>query len=130
MDRDKLLPLALRAVGAIFIFGVVPLMIIWPSGWRWGPHNHEYEQMIQAVYAVLGVFLILAAKDPAGNRSLIQFTIWSSVAHAAVMAVHGVAMSGERWHLVADVPALVIVAGILYALMPPAAARPERAVPA
>jgi len=130
MDRDRLLPLALRVIGAIFIVGVLPMMIVWPSGWRWAPHNHEYEQMIMVVYAVLGVFLILAAQDPPEHRSLLQFTVFSSVAHAAVMTVHAFGMPGEHWHLAADIPALLIVAGVLAVLMPPGPARRERAVPA
>jgi peptidoglycan/LPS O-acetylase OafA/YrhL len=79
--------------------------------------------MIMGVYAVLGLFLILAAKNPAGNVSLIQFTLWSSVAHAAIMTVHALGNSDEHWHLVADIPALFIVAGVLAALMPPAPVR-------
>lgn len=123
MDRDKWLRIALQGLAVIFIFGVFPLMQLWPSGWRWNPHNHEYEQMIIAVYAVLGVFLFLASRNPAEHRSLLQFTLWSSVAHGAVMLVHALSNSDERWHLVADVPALFVVAGVLAALMPPEPAR-------
>ena len=119
MDRDKLLPIALKAVGLIFIFGVWPLMMLWPSGWRWEPHNHEYEEMIIALYATLGVFLLRASRNPAEHRSLLQFTVWSSVAHGAVMTVHALADSEERWHLVADVPAVFLVAAVLAVLLPP-----------
>jgi hypothetical protein len=37
--------------------------------------------MIEGIYAVLGIFLIIAAKNPAGNRTLIAFTAWSSIVH-------------------------------------------------
>ena len=43
--------------------------------------------MMFTVYVTLGVFLLLAISNPAANRSLIAFTGWSSVAHAALMAV-------------------------------------------
>ena len=130
MDRDKLLPLALRVIGAIFIVAVLPMMMLWPSGWRWAPHNHEYEQMIMAIYAVLGVFLILAARNPTEHLSLIRFTVWSSVAHAAVMTVHAIGNSDEHWHLAADIPALVVVAGVLAATMPSSKQRRKEAAPA
>jgi hypothetical protein len=51
----------------------------------------EYDQMLQVVYFVLGVFLIGAARNPFGHLSLIRFTIWSSVAHAALMLVQAIA---------------------------------------
>ena len=127
MDRERLLPLVLRAVGVIFIVGVWPLMKVWPSGWQWEPHNDHYAQMICAIYVTLGVFLFRAAKDPAAHRSLLQFTVWSSVAHGGVMLLQALADGDERMHLVADVPALLAVAGLLALLMPettrPAGAR-------
>jgi hypothetical protein len=74
--------------------------------------------MICGIYAVLGIFLIAAARDPAENRSLISFTIWSSVVHAAIMAVQALSDSLEYGHLVGDVPALLLVAGVLWFLSP------------
>ena len=53
--------------------------------WHGGEGTY-YLQMICGIYAVLGIFLIAAARNPAENRSLISFTIWSSVVHAAIMA--------------------------------------------
>ena len=107
---------ALRAVAVIFIVGPTVLMAVWPSGWRWEPHNGSYEHMIVVLYAVLGLYLWKAADNPAANRSLISFTVWSSVAHAAVMFVH-VFEADEPMHLVADIPALILVAGVLGVLM-------------
>lgn len=110
------LPRALRAIAVIFIIGPTLFMAIWPSGWRWEPHNESYEHMIGVLYAVLGIYLWKAADDPAGNRSLISFTIWSSVGHAAIMFMH-VFEADEPMHLVADIPALIIIAGVLGVLM-------------
>ena len=81
MNNDtklKYLSIALYGVGAIFIVGIWTLMQVWSAGWTWEPRQPEYEQMIMGVYATLGVFLILAAKNPMEHLSLIQFTIWSS----------------------------------------------------
>jgi hypothetical protein len=125
MDREKLLPLVLKAVAVIFIVGVWPLMKVWPSGWQWEPHNDHYPLMICAIYATLGVFLFRAAKDPAAHRSLLQFTVWSSVAHGGVMFVQALADGDEHMHLVADIPALLLVAGVLAVLMPEPAPHAE-----
>jgi hypothetical protein len=67
-------------------------------------------QMILGIYATLGVFLLMAARDPGRHLSLIWFTVWSSVIHAAVMAVHSVTDPGQMGHLRGDVAALLLVA--------------------
>ena len=72
--------------------------------------------MINGFYATLGVFLLLATRDPLANRSLIWFTVVSSVVHAAIMAVQALSDAGERGHLLGDVPALLIVAAVLAVL--------------
>jgi hypothetical protein len=113
----------LRAVlvvtGLIFIFGVYPLMMsLWPSGWRWQPNQPEYEQMILGVYATLGVFLIIAARNPLQHLSLIWFTVWSSLVHAGIMTVQAINAPSEHGHLLGDIPALAIVAVLLAVFIP------------
>ncbi len=75
--------------------------------------------MIVGVYATLGVFLINAARAPLANRSLIWFTIVSSVVHAAIMAVQSFGGDGHMHmgHLVGDVPALLLAAVVLSILI-------------
>jgi hypothetical protein len=125
MSREGVLKIVLIVVGIIFLVGVYPLMMyLWPAGWRWQPNQPEYEQMILGVYATLGIFLLLAARNPAANRSLIAFTAWSSLVHAGIMAVQAMQNMNERGHLAGDIPALVIVGVALLALAP---ARPARA---
>lgn len=119
--RQNALRLALRAFALVFIFAVYPLTIWWPSGWCWTPGRSDYLQMIVALYATLGVFLWLAARDPQRHVALIAFTIWSSVVHAGVMAVQSVSEPGQMGHLLGDVPALFVVAIVLGALSPDAA---------
>ena len=118
IDRIRYLRFALLLVGFVFLFGVYPLTIVWPSGWAWHTGQSEYLQMILAIYATLGVFLMLASRDPLAHRSLIWFTVWSSVAHGAVMAVQAVVYPQHIGHLWGDVAALFIVAGVLAFLMP------------
>ena len=117
-DRLKYLKTALYAVGGIFVVGVPLLMTVWPEGFGWEPAQSEYEQMIMGVYITLGVFLILAAKDPLANRSLIWFTVWSSVVHGGIMLVQAIVDDTERANLVGDIPALLIVGALLAFLMP------------
>ena len=112
-SKQTMLKLALRVFGVIFLF-VYPLGFVWPSGWVWcGGMGTYYLQMIAGIYAVLGVFLIVAAKNPGAHRSLISFTIWSSVVHAAIMGAQAFADRNESGHLMGDVPALVLVAVVL-----------------
>ena len=118
MQRAKALRIALIAFGLIFIFGVYPLGLVWPSGWTWGHAHSHYLMMIVGVYATLGIFLILAARSPDANRSLIWFTIWSSLIHAAIMAAQSLSDTGEHGHMIGDVPALLLIAIVLAALMP------------
>src|SRR5580704_12905613 len=119
MNRERALKVVLVLVGLIFLVGVFPLMMfVWPSGWRWQPNQPEYEQMILGVYATLGIFLLLASRNPSANRSLIAFKAWSSLVHAGIMAVQAFQNPGERGHLLGDIPALIIVGVALLALAP------------
>ncbi|HXI62871.1 MAG TPA: DUF6632 domain-containing protein [Gemmatimonadales bacterium] len=113
---SSLLRPVLRVFGLIFIFGIPLLNRIWPSGWAWTPEQPAYLQMIWGIYATLGVFLLLAARDPARNTSLIWFTVWSSIVHGAVMAVHSVTDPGQLGHLSGDVAALFLTAVVLTVL--------------
>ncbi len=117
-SRMTALRIALIATGAIFIFGIYPLGQVWPSGWTWGHGHSHYLTMIIGVYATLGVFLLLASRDPEAHRSILWFTVWSSVVHAAIMAMQSFGDSAERGHLVGDVPALLLVALALGLLAP------------
>lgn len=121
-DRVKYLRIALLAVGLIFIFGIYPLTIVWPSGWSWNAGQSEYLQMILGIYATLGVFLVIASRNPLAHRSLIWFTVWSSVVHGGIMAVQALANSQYMGHLVGDVLALFVVAIVLALLTPRGAA--------
>ena len=115
----KILKIVLVVLGLFFIFGIYPMMMhIWPEGWGWTPRQPEYEQMIMGVYATLGVFLIIASKNPQEHRSLIWFTVWSSIVHGGIMLVQAVVDETERANLLGDVPALLLAAVILWFLMP------------
>ncbi|HTQ60139.1 MAG TPA: DUF6632 domain-containing protein [Candidatus Solibacter sp.] len=126
MDTDNKLTalrVALVVVGIIFILGVYPLTILWPSGWAWhvgGPSM--YLQMILGVYATLGVFLLLAARNPLKNLSLIWFTAWSSAVHGGIMLEQALVYLEHRGHLSGDVPALLLIA-VVFAILTPRGAK-------
>ena len=132
-DRINYLRVALRVVGLIFIFGIWPLTMIWPSGWAWHTEGRsEYLEMILGIYATLGVFLLMASRDPMAHKSLIWFTVWSSLVHGAIMAVQSITDIRHLGHLWGDVLALLVVAAVLAALMPrrpPVSSSPSAASP-
>lgn len=120
-ERLRYLKVALRVFGAVFIVGVPAMMtVVWPSGWSWSPAQPEYEQMIMGIYVTLGIFLVRAARDPEANRSLIVFTIASSLVHAGIMLLQALADETERANLLGDIPALFLVGFVLWYLLPEA----------
>lgn len=118
--RLQTLSYVLIATGLVFLVGVYPLMKVWPAGWQWIPNQYEYEQMIVGVYAVLGVYLLIASQNPREHRSLIGFTAWSSLVHGGIMAAQAYVDPKETGHFYGDVPALLIVGVVLLWLLPSA----------
>src|SRR2546422_6995648 len=95
MIRERALKVVLVLVGLLFVAAVYPLVQL---------HEEETLQMMLSIYATLGIFLLLASRNPPANRSLIAFTAWSSFAHAAVMAVEGIYYVGASQHLAVGGP--------------------------
>ena len=118
--RIRYLRIALRVVGVAFIVGIYTFTLVWPSGWSWhtGHHTPHYLQMILGVYATLGIFLLLASRNPRAHLSLIWFTVWSSVVHAVIMAAQALANPEDIAHLWGDVPVLLLFAAVLALLTP------------
>jgi len=121
-DRVKYLRIALLVVGVIFVVGIYPLTILWPSGWSWNAGQSEYLQMILGIYATLGVFLVIASRNPLAHKSLIWFTVWSSIVHGGIMAVQSLTNTQYMGHLWGDVLALFVVAVVLALFTPRGAA--------
>jgi len=116
--RIACLRIALICTGLIATVCFYPLMLVWPSGWAWHTGYSDYPLMIVGIYATLGVFLLMAARNPLEHLSLIWFTVWSSVVHGAIMAVQSLMHGAHYGHLFGDVPALFIVAIVLAVLTP------------
>lgn len=117
VTHPRYLQLVLRIVGLIFTFAVYPLTRIWPAGWAWHDGQSEYLTMIIGIYATLGIFLLIASRDPFAHHSLIWFTIWSSLVHGGIMAWQAIMDPEHIGHLYGDVLGLLVVAGVLAWLM-------------
>jgi len=119
--RLKVLRVALVLFGLTFLL-LPALTVVWPSGWAWHVEGRSYYlEMIWAVYMTLGVFLIVAARNPAAHTSLLWFTVWSSAAHGVVMALQSFGGDNHMHnmgHLTGDVPALFLVALVIGFCMP------------
>src|ERR1700737_2628593 len=109
MHRKQLLKVVLVLVGVIFTALVYPMIMF--------VRQEPALAMMLSVYVTLGIFLLLAARNPAANRSLIAFTAWSSFAHAALMAVQAFRNLIQRGELL-GVAALVIIGVALIVLAP------------
>jgi cold shock protein len=68
-NRLLFLRIALIVIGLTFIFGIYTLGGLWPSGWAWGQGHSHYLMMIIGVYATLGVFLIIASRNPYAHKA-------------------------------------------------------------
>jgi hypothetical protein len=80
--------------------------------------------MMMSLYVTLGVFLIMAARNPSANRSLIAFTAWSSFAHAAVMWFQAFRNLISRGELIGS--AVLVVIGLALIVLAPARQPVER----
>ncbi len=115
MNRERALKIVLVLVGLLFLAGVYPV-----TDSLWHANQSMYtEVMIFSLYVALGIFLLIAVRNPSANRSLIAFTAWSSFAHAAVMAVMAFQKADERRELLIAVAVLGII-GVALIVMAPA----------
>ena len=109
MNQEWALKSVLVLVGLLFTAGIYPLVMF--------VRQAPTLAMMLSLYVTLGIFLLLAARDPSANRSLIAFTAWSSFAHAALMAVQVFRNLISRGELL-GVAALVVIGAALIALAP------------
>jgi hypothetical protein len=116
MRRDRALKVVLVVVGLLFCAGVYPLILM--------VKQDPALAMMMSLYATLGIFLIMAARNPSANRSLIAFTAWSSFAHAALMAGQAFANLIARGELVGS--AVLVVIGLALIALAPAKQPVER----
>ena len=116
MVRDRVLKIVLLLAGLLFVAGLYPLTVFFSQ--------EPAVAMIMSIYVTLGIFLLLAMRNPAANRSLIAFAGWANVAHAAVMTVQ------EYRHVIEhrEIPGIVLfgIAGVALVALTPAKRPAER----
>jgi len=113
MRRERALKVVLVLVGLVFSAGVYPVV---ESLWHQDQSMYTFDMML-SLYVALGIFLLIAARNPLANRSLIAFTAWSCFSHAAVMSVTAFSKGGYRGDLW-GVAVLVIIGVALIVLAP------------
>jgi hypothetical protein len=109
MVRERALKVVLVLVGLIFVALAYPMVVL---------SQDPALQMMLSVYVTLGVFLLLAARNPSAYRSVIAFAAWSSFTHAVVMGTQAYYDAGQRVHYLIGDLALVIIGVALIALSP------------
>src|SRR6266852_1847095 len=117
MWRERALRVVLVLVGLLFLASLYPLMMFL--------RQEPALAMMLSLYVTLGIFLLLASRNPSANRSLIGFTAWSSFAHAAVMAVQAFRNLIPRGELLGV--AVLVVIGVALIVLAPAKQSGERA---
>jgi hypothetical protein len=109
VHRQRALKIVLVVLGLLFCAGLYPLILM--------ARREPALAMMMSLYVTLGIFLLLASRDPAAHRSLIAFTAWSSFAHAGVMSAQAVLNLIPRRELIGSA-VLVIIGVALLALAP------------
>jgi peptidoglycan/LPS O-acetylase OafA/YrhL len=120
MRRERVLKVVLVLVGLVFSAGIYPVT---DSLWHQNQSMYTFDMML-SLYVALGIFLLIAVRNPSANRSLIAFTAWSCFAHAAVMAVTSFSKGGYRgdiWGV-----AVLAIIGLALILLAPAKQSVER----
>jgi succinate-acetate transporter protein len=116
MRRESVLKVVLVLSGLLFTAAVIPLVMVFSS--------EPPVAMMMSIYATLGIFLLLAVRDPAANRTLIAFAGWANLAHAAVMTVQQYRNVIPRRELVGVV--IFAIIGVLLVALAPAKQSVER----
>ncbi|HEV3385959.1 MAG TPA: DUF6632 domain-containing protein [Gemmata sp.] len=116
MRRERALKIVLVLVGLVFSAGIYPLVTSVQNGWQ--ANKEDALPMMLSLYITLGIFLLLAARNPSAHRSVIAFAAWSSFAHACVMAVMALHLANERGGLLIAGAVFSVIGAALIVLAP------------
>jgi hypothetical protein len=116
MKKERALKAVLVVLGLLFVAGVYPLVTAIRTELQANSENAL--PMMLSLYVTLGVFLLLAARNPSAHRTVIAFAAWSSFAHAAVMTVMSVQLPTERAELLVGSATLGLIGAVLIVLAP------------
>jgi hypothetical protein len=116
MTRYKALRILLVLFGLLFVAGVYPLITSVHGGWQ--ANKEDAEPMALSLYVTIGIFLLIAARNPSANRGVIAFAAWLNIAHAAVMAVMALHLPNERQDLLIAAAVFGVIGAALILLAP------------
>jgi hypothetical protein len=123
MVRERTLKAVLVLVGLLFSAAAYPAI----GGLRDATHSDTGDTMMMGIYFALGIFLLIAVRNPSAHRSLIAFAAWSSFAHAVVMSVLGLEIASERVGFLIGSAVLVVI-GVVFIVLAPRKQSGQRAV--
>lgn len=121
MWRERTLKVVLALVGLLFSAGVYPLI----GGLLHPADSDTGDTMMMSLYFALGIFLLIAVRNPSAHRSLIAFAAWSSFAHAVTMSIQGVEIVNQRVGFLVGSAVLVVI-GLTLIMFAPAKQPAER----
>jgi hypothetical protein len=116
MRRERALKIILVLVGLLFTAGIYPLVTSVRDGWQ--ANKEQADPMFISLYVTLGIFLLLAARNPSAHRSVIAFGAWANLVHGAVMTVMAIHLPNERQDLLIASAVFVLIGVVLIALAP------------
>ena len=114
MWRERALKVVLVLVGVLFSAGVYPLI----GGLLHPADSDTGDTMMMSLYFALGIFLLIAVRNPSAHRSLIAFAAWSSFAHAVAMSILGLEIPNQRAGFLVGSAVLVVIGAALIVLAP------------
>jgi|SRR5215475_10654877 len=114
MLRERALKVVLVLVGLLFSAAIYPAI----GGLKDPAHSDTGDTMMMAIYFALGIFLLIAVRNPSAHRSLVAFAAWSSFAHAVIMSALGLEMPAERTGFLIGSAVLVVIGVLLIVLTP------------
>jgi len=114
MWRERALKIVLVLVGLLFSAGVYPLI----GGLLHPADSDTGDTMMMSLYFALGIFLLIAVRNPSEHRSLIAFAAWSCFAHAVTMSIQGLEIASQRVGFLVGSAVLVAIGAALIVLAP------------
>ena len=116
MRRERVLQVVLVLLGLIFLAGIYPVITSIQSGWQ--ANKEAAEPMLLSLYVMMGIFLLIAARNPSANRGVIVFAAWLNIAHAAVMTVMAIHLPNERQDILIASAVFGLIGAVLIGLAP------------
>ena len=114
MLGERALKIVLVLVGLLFSAAIYPVI----GGLLDPAHSDTGDTMMMSLYVTLGIFLLIAVRNPAAHRSLIAFAAWSSFAHVVAMSILGLEIPSQRTGFLIGSAVLVVIGVALIVLAP------------